>query len=86
MTLKQILYYVLLNIFFFALTNSVDTDQMLHYLHSFALCGISSGSSLFVKVLIMGFPIYKGLIDRFIFYYVISDIIKLYILITLFSY
>ena len=26
-----------------------------------AHCGISSGSSLFVKVVVLGFPVYKGL-------------------------
>ena len=40
---------------FFTL-NSVDPDEMAH------ACGISSGSSLFAKVPVQGFPVYKGLI------------------------
>ena len=47
--------------FCFTCINSVDTDEMLHMLHN-----IRSGSSLFAKVLIQGFPEYNGLITCFV--------------------
>ena len=40
---------------FFTLTNSVDPDEM-------PPCGVSSESSLFVKVSVSGFFVYKGLL------------------------
>ena len=41
-------------IIFFALINSVDPDE------NVASCSISTGYSLFAKVLVCGFPVYKG--------------------------
>ena len=38
----------------FVLANSADQDE------NAALCGISSESSLYAKVPILGFPVYKG--------------------------
>ena len=38
--------------------NSADPDEMPH------LCGISSGSSMFAKVPVLGFSVYKGLKGR----------------------
>ena len=52
-------YCIICLMIFIALTNSVDPDEMSHY----ALCGISSGSSLFVELLLYefrGFPNTKG--------------------------
>ena len=45
----------------FVLANSADPDEMPH--KNAALCGISSGSSLFTKVPVYGFPVYQGLRD-----------------------
>ena len=44
----------------YILANSADPDEMPRV----ASCGISSGSSLFTKIPLNGFPLYKGLIGR----------------------
>ena len=54
---NQVLWYFMSESFF-SFTNSVDPNEILHL-----ICGILSGSTLFVNVPILGFPLYKELKD-----------------------